>query len=276
MQRAPGRFLVALACDGRVRVMSAVLFGPADELRERHQLDRDGARLAAEGLVASVLLASHIKGEERLTVDVRSPDFTFVADVDAVGTLRGRLQPVSVQPGGSFTGVISVLKSLGRKELYRGHADVVSERFEGALQRYLTASQQVDARVRIEADVGPDGTVDFAAGLVVERLPDMPADEFAALFDAPLRADFKALMTGFAFGQLAGGQLEVLGSQDFRFQCSCSRERVVGMLRALGRDEVLDIHREQGRAEVTCQYCNERYVIGGPELLEIAASVVEN
>lgn len=276
MQRAPGRFLVALACDGRVRVMSAVLFGPADELRERHRLDPDAARLAAEGLVASVLLASHIKGEERLTVDVRSPAFTFVADVDAVGTLRGRLQPASVGPERSFTGVISVLKSLGRKELYRGHADVQGERFEGALQRYLTASQQVDARVRIEADVGPDGAVSFAAGLVVERLPDMPAEEFAALFDAPLQADFKALMTGFAFGQLAGGALEVLGSQDFRFQCSCSRERVVGMLRALGRDEVLDIHREQGHAEVTCQYCNERYVVDGPELLAIAASVVEN
>ena len=52
-QRLPGRFLVALACDGRVRVMCAVMEGPADELRARHTLEPTAARLGAEGLVAA-------------------------------------------------------------------------------------------------------------------------------------------------------------------------------------------------------------------------------
>jgi molecular chaperone Hsp33 len=40
-----------------------------------------------------------------------------------------------------------------------------------------------------------------------------------------------------------------------RFACSCSRERVGGMLRSLGRDEVESIIAEQGQVEVTCEFC---------------------
>ena len=278
MVRAPGRILVALACEGRVRVLCSVMQGPADELRERHVLDRSASLLAAEGLVAATLLSAHIKGEERLTLDVRSsrPAFAFVADVDAPGQVRGRFAPATIGPHRAFAGLLSVAKSLGPKELYRGVAEVRDERFEGALHRYLTTSQQVDARVRIDADVASDGMVTFAAGLVVERLPEMAPAEFASRFDAPLRTDFRGLMTEFALGHLAGARLEVLGSQDFVFACSCSRERVLQTLRGLGAAEVRGILEEQGRAEVTCHFCNERYDIGGDELRALVDALAEH
>lgn len=270
-ERLPGRFIVALGCQGRVRVMAAVLPGPADELRERHELQRTSAILAAEGLVASTLLASHVKGEERLTINVRAtrPEFTFLADINGDGTLRARFSPTRTHPLKRFSGTLMALKSLGPRELYRGIADVQDERFEGALQRYLTTSQQVDARVRIEAEVDAAGRVTFASGLLVERLPEMDPETFSAWFDTPLRQDFKGLMTGFAFGLLAGEPVEVLGSQDFVYRCSCDAERVRTMLRALGPEEVRQIHAEQGHAEVTCHYCNTRYEVPGEELVRL-------
>jgi molecular chaperone Hsp33 len=73
-------------------------------------------------------------------------------------------------------------------------------------------------------------------------------------------------MTAFAFGQLAGSAIEVLGARDIVFRCSCSRERVIDMLRSLGKIEVKSLLEEQGRAEVTCHFCAERYEIGGEEL----------
>ena len=80
-KRTPGRFAVALALGGHARVMVAVVTAQADEVRERHKLDRAATVLAAEGLVASVLLSAHIKGEERMTVQVASekPPFAFIA-----------------------------------------------------------------------------------------------------------------------------------------------------------------------------------------------------
>jgi molecular chaperone Hsp33 len=263
-----GRFVVAMACEGRVRVMAVVAVGPAEELRSRHALSGSASVVAAEGLVASLLLSAHVKGEERLTVNVQSerPPFTFVADVNGDGTLRARFTPSYLNAAYFFTGMMSVMKSLGPKELYRGIAEVRGERFDAALQRYMTTSQQVDARVRIRAETDAEGKIEFAAGLLVERLPGLDPEEFAAMFDGPMATDFKELMTAFAFGQLAGGPVDVLGSAAVRFQCNCSLDRVVGMLRLLGAQEVASLLAEQGKAEVTCHYCNTQYVLDAEAL----------
>lgn len=271
-----GRFVVAMACDAQVRVMVVAAAGPAEELRQRHNLTGHAALVAAEGLVASLLLSAHVKGEERLTINVRAerPDFAFLADINGDGTLRARLSPEQFPPmvgdrAPTFSGVLSVLKALGPKELYRGVAEVKRERFEGALQRYLVTSQQTDGRVRILAALDDEGKVEFAGGLLVERLPGLDPAEFAARFDAALSGDFRDLMTAFAFGQLAGGPVEVLGTRDLRYRCTCSQERVVGMLKALGQAEVSSLLTEQGQAEVHCHYCNARYVVDAAGLGEI-------
>jgi molecular chaperone Hsp33 len=40
------------------------------------------------------------------------------------------------------------------------------------------------------------------------------------------------------------------------FRCRCSRERVAGMLRALGAEELDPIVAEQGAVTVTCEFCH--------------------
>lgn len=44
-----------------------------------------------------------------------------------------------------------------------------------------------------------------------------------------------------------------------RFACRCTREKVVDMLRLLGRQEVDAIVAEQGRIEARCEFCNQPY-----------------
>src|SRR5690606_8525851 len=44
-----------------------------------------------------------------------------------------------------------------------------------------------------------------------------------------------------------------------RFACTCSRERVGGMLRSLGREEVDSILEEQGEVQVNCEFCGAGY-----------------
>ena len=49
------------------------------------------------------------------------------------------------------------------------------------------------------------------------------------------------------------------GPQGPRFACTCSRERVSGMLRSLGRDEVESILAEREQVEVGCEFCGAQY-----------------
>lgn len=266
-----GRLVRALACDRKVRILAVVADGPARELVDRHQLTGGAASVASEGLIAAVLLSSQVKGDERISIEVQgeSPRFALTVDVWGDGPLRARFTPAAMPAFTRFSGFLSAIRSLHGKELYRGVAEVVDEPFDRALARFMTSSEQVDGRVRILAELDEAGRPSFAAGLLVERFPDTDPGEFAALFDQPMAGDFKALMTGFAFGQLAGQQVEVLDARDLEFRCTCSRSRVEGMLKALGTNELSEMLAEDDGAEITCHFCNTRYQITGERLQEM-------
>ena len=266
--------LVALARNAGVRLLSVSLPGPANELADRHQLGPAARQRAAEGLVATALLSAHIKGEERLTFDLQAndPACAAVFELNGDGTLRGRFRPTHLEDRAELSGLLSVSKSLGRTELYRGVAEVRGETIGSALQRYLDESQQVNARVRLAAFLDDEGAVEYADGLLIERLPDFPEEEFEALLTR-LDGSVRRLFDEMALGLLAGESVEIVGDAQLRFACGCSREKVVSMIRSLGRSEVEDMLREQGSAEVVCHFCNEVYRVEGPELAALHATL---
>jgi molecular chaperone Hsp33 len=54
-----------------------------------------------------------------------------------------------------------------------------------------------------------------------------------------------------------------------RFACSCSRERVRGMLRSLGPDEVAGIVAERGSVEIGCEFCGLQYRFDAVDAAEL-------
>jgi molecular chaperone Hsp33 len=69
-----------------------------------------------------------------------------------------------------------------------------------------------------------------------------------------------------ALGDLDGHVLEEI---PVAFRCGCSRERVEGVLIALGQEEVERLVAEEGQAEVTCRFCGERYVLDATAVEEL-------
>jgi molecular chaperone Hsp33 len=278
-----GRLVAALAAGGRVRVLAVVIPGPANELVSRHGLEPAAAKRATEVAVSAVLLAAHIKGEERVTVDVQSnsPVFATVVEVSGEGspgagaTLRGRFRPEVLRDQPEFFGAFSVMKSLGRRELWRSVAMADGESVETLLQRQLRESQQVAAKVRIGGSVDAEGRVELAVGLLVEALPGFEAEEFEAWVAPIATAPLDELMEAFAFGRLGAEEIEVIGATDLRFHCGCSRERVEATLRALGPAEIAAMIADQGGAEVTCHFCNEAYRFDVAALEELRGEVGE-
>ena len=50
-----------------------------------------------------------------------------------------------------------------------------------------------------------------------------------------------------------------------RFACRCSRERVAGLIRMVGADEVRQALADRGAIDVTCEFCGQRYAVSREE-----------
>ncbi len=68
---------------------------------------------------------------------------------------------------------------------------------------------------------------------------------------------------------LAGFELEVLERHGVEYRCRCSRDRVARALISMGKTELENMIAEQGRAELTCQFCDAVYRFSRAELEEL-------
>jgi molecular chaperone Hsp33 len=70
-------------------------------------------------------------------------------------------------------------------------------------------------------------------------------------------------------GRIFGDAFQILDRRDVRFECHCSLERAERVIRMLGREavrEMIDEGFERGGAEVTCEFCTERYFVPTAQL----------
>ena len=58
-------------------------------------------------------------------------------------------------------------------------------------------------------------------------------------------------------------------SQKVHFKCRCSRERSLSALKILGKNELLEMLKDDGKAELTCQFCKNIYLVNEEELISL-------
>lgn len=279
-----GRLVRAFAGGRTVRLLVVEAHGPARQTRVAHGLGSGSSRLAAEGLVASALLSAHIKGDERVTLQVQAsePRFALMSEIDASGQVRVRFTPSDAHSAdGRIHGMMLVIKADAHQEVYRGVTEIEGKTLEEALSEHLGASAQVDAVLRIGAGVDEQGEILFAGGFLLERLPEDPRypsislEDFRKVYERLREADLRDVLTGIAFGKLLDSEVEVLESREIVWRCRCSAEKVEAMLGSLGSAELREM-KADGGAEVTCHFCNGVYRVSPARLDELASMYLDN
>lgn len=156
-------------------------------------------------------------------------------------------------------------------QAYQGIVPLEGATTAEVLQRYMQRSEQIETRFHLAADSRR------AAGLLLQKLPGTggrdPEAEDADLWErashlaATLsRDELLTLPSDAILRRLFHHEnLRLFESMSVRFGCRCSRERVGGVLRMLGREEILKVLEERGEVVVTCEFCAERYVFDSRE-----------
>ena len=68
---------------------------------------------------------------------------------------------------------------------------------------------------------------------------------------------------------LDGIDFHITETRDIAYKCNCTRKRVVRALVSLGKKELTDIINTDGKAELTCQFCDAVYNFTKDELEEL-------
>jgi molecular chaperone Hsp33 len=249
--------------------------------------------LLGEMTVAGVLMQANIKfngalvlqifgdGPVKLAVAEVQPDLGFRCTAKVVGEVSDGAQLealLNVHGQGRCAITLDPKDKLPGQQPYQGvvplHGDLREplQQVQQVLEHYMLQSEQLDTRLILAAND------DIAAGLLIQRLPVEGEGNLAgrkneddiglsegfnriALLAATLtRDELLTLQPDQILRRLFWEEsVRRFEPQATRFACSCSRERVRGMLRSLGRDESESLIAERGLVEVGCEFCGLQY-----------------
>jgi len=142
---------------------------------------------------------------------------------------------------------------------YQGIVEIARSSLADSLQNYFQRSVQVPSHVMLVSDASLSG------GILLQQMPgqyEIDDDDWNRLgyLAATLRAvDFETADGMEIIGRLfAEDDVRVFRSKPVVFRCRCSRRRAEEVLRMLGEAETQAAVAEQGRVDVTCEYCGRR------------------
>lgn len=240
--------------------------------QQRHQLDPVRALLLARALTGASLIASFLKGEERVSLAIESNGQVkhIYAEALQLGEVRGyatmHANPVEAErPLGD--GMLRVQRVLyGKREPVTGIVELRRGDVTSDLGYYLTQSEQIPSAVVVDVSFNKQDVIQHSVGLIVQALPGARPEDIFKVYDT---IDYLDRLAGFVerrytteemMQQIFPFPMTHLGSTAVDFFCRCSLDRFKSVLLTLGYDEVMSM-RDEGQNELVCQYCNEKYYL---------------
>lgn len=283
----------ATAADGGIRAVGVITTRLTEEARIRHKLSYVATAALGRTMSAGLLLASSMKREgSRINLCIKSngPLGGILVDAGSDGTVRGYVDNPSVElppnPQGKLDvggavgadGYLYVIRDVGYGYPYSSTVKLVSGEIGDDIANYLITSEQTPSAFIVGVFVGAQG-VTAAGGILIQVLPKAARDEsLVEILESrisklsgftPLLQAGKTLPD--IFQQLLGDmELAIMPEiQMVRFDCGCSFDRVLGVLKMLGEVELKDMIDKDEGAEATCHFCGEVYQANGNELAQL-------
>ena len=285
----------AITGDGYVKAVAVTGRDLVERARKIHTLLPMATAALGRSLLAASMLGDMLK-EERgsLTFQIKGggPLGTILAVSDCEGNVRGYVQNPHVdlmekRPGKldvgaavGMDGTLTVIKDIGLKEPYVGSIGLFSGEIADDLAMYFVESEQIPTACALGVLVGTDQSVTSAGGYLIQLLPGA-SEEIISKIEAgvnrlgPVSPALEQGMDGEALlkAVLSDFDVTILEKHPVEYRCYCSRDRVTRALVSMGREEMTSLIREQGQAELTCQFCDKVYRYTRNDLESILASM---
>ncbi len=280
-----------LAYEGKITITCAETTELVEKARKTHDLSPVATAAFGRLLTIASIMGNEMKGEKnKLTIQMKGngPLGTMLATANNYPIVKGYVtNPIVDLPlndmgkldvGGAVgnAGFINVIKDIGLKEPYIGICPIISGEIAEDFAEYFAKSEQKNTAVALGVLVDKSG-VKSAGGYIITPMPDATNEEISQVEQAIFKAGAisKMLDQNLSLIEIAK---KVTGDENVKiigenitplYECDCSKESMADGLATLDKGVLKEMIEEDGKAELTCHFCNKKYNFSKEDLEKI-------
>ncbi|MGB9693773.1 MAG: Hsp33 family molecular chaperone HslO, partial [Fervidobacterium sp.] len=169
-------------------------------------------------------------------------------------------------------GDLTVVRDVGLRTPYISKVPLVSGEIAEDIAYYYTKSEQIPSAFALGVLMDQNGVIS-AGGLSVQVLDRNIDPVVIAKLEENLRdLSVSSLFTHMRLEEIASYVLStdnmIYEEMDVIFKCNCNNEKAAESLSVLDLSELYKLY-EEGKAEVTCKWCNTLYVFEKTDILKV-------
>ena len=276
--------------NGKIRFFAAMTTSLVNEAHNLHMTTPVVSAAFGRTLTATAMMGTMLKDDDE-TISLQFRGDGPLEGIVAVGNCKAEVRgyvlnnavDLPLKPNGKLdvggaigNGYLSVVRDLGLREPYVGRVELQSGEIADDLTYYFASSEQVPSVVALGVLVDRDYSIRAAGGYIIQLMPDATEEDIVKLENniADIPSVTNMLDSGMSPMDilnkvLNGFEFEVTESMEPAYKCNCDEKSIKRALVSVGREELEDILEKEGKAELTCYYCNKTYKISGDEIREI-------
>jgi molecular chaperone Hsp33 len=279
-----------LTDDLTVRAASVIATNVVDEMRSIQNSYPIATVAVGRALVASLLMASHLKNHQELSLYFQGngPLGRVFAQANYEGQVRGYSNNPQFQapidgdrlPVGPAIGIglLTVTHHLPTGDTpHRGTVIIRTGEIGDDVAYYLQQSHQIPSVVALGVHVSPYGMVEAAGGVLIELMPGHSEETIAKIEQRVRQAPSisKRILEGATAEDLLKDYLgdfklmELEHPHPIEYHCRCSKDRVMRSMVLLGIEEIDTMIAEGKPIDVACEFCGRHYEVEKPDLEKI-------
>ncbi|MBO5328186.1 MAG: Hsp33 family molecular chaperone HslO [Clostridia bacterium] len=242
-----------------------------------HNVKGGAAKTLADMLTAATYMSGCLKsdvGAVSLTVKADKEVGTVSVSGDKNLHIRGYID--GNLNGKLKGGYMTVVRDDGFFRPFVGTCELVCDDVSENLMQYFHLSEQIPTAVAISSQFDEDGNCVVAGGVVMQLLPgtsqanmdkaENAMQNFVNVCPVLMELGANGIMQKF-FGEET--EQKFVYSYFPEYKCNCSRKKISKVLISVGKSELLDIVKEQGKVSVHCHYCNTDYDFDDKDIEEL-------
>ncbi len=284
----------AMTSCGNARIIVVNTTNSVNDAIKYHDLAPTATAALGRALTASSMIGIMLKNKtdsSTLTIAGDGPCGKIIAVSDYGGNVKGYIQNPSADlpvnksgkldvSGAVGKGTMYIVRDVGEKEPYVGVTPIISGEIAEDITNYFATSEQTPTVCGLGVLVDTDHSCKAAGGFMIQLLPGAD-DEFIDKLEKRMTLVYsvsayfdRGLSNEQIMYELLGDEIpfDIFDENDISYTCDCSRARTMRALYSLPVNEISEMIEEGQDIEMSCQFCDKKYIFTVDELKEIEKS----